>query len=144
MNSNALHINKIIINLIILARYRFHDKEIIRYIFATLIRIDLMKNVFQAFRFLNKITNKDYFNFLKFYNINYLFKIIRLFDLLNEYIIQMREKTHIEFLKNYYDRINKHDNYIEQIMRHDIRHINMIKMRDVVNYRDINVLLITR
>lgn len=47
LNSNTLYINKIIINLIILARYRFYNKKIIRYLLATLIRINLIKKSFE-------------------------------------------------------------------------------------------------
>ena len=52
---------------------------------------------------------------------------------------QVGEKAHVEFFKNYYERTNKHENFIEQIMRHDVAHLKIITMRDLVKYQDTEV-----
>ena len=67
--------------------YRFYNNKTLRYIDIILARIDLLKKVFRIYRPLNIIINKGYFNFLKFYSINYLRKTIRSLNLLNKYII---------------------------------------------------------
>ena len=67
--------------------YRFYNDKTLRYIDIILARIDLLKEVFRVYRSLDIIINKSYFNFLKFYSINYLRKTIRFLSLLDKYII---------------------------------------------------------
>ena len=67
--------------------YRFYNNKILRYINIVLARINLSKEVFRIYRSLDITIDKDYFNFLKFYSINYLRKMIRSLNLLDRYII---------------------------------------------------------
>ena len=69
-----------------LARYRFYNFDILRYLTASLARIDLLKEVFREYRLINKNTSKRHFNFLKFYNIVYLIETIQLLNLIDNYI----------------------------------------------------------
>ena len=68
-------------------KYRFYNDKTLRYINIALARIDLLKEVFRVYRSLDITIDKSYFNFLKFYNINYLRKTIRFLNLLDRYII---------------------------------------------------------
>ena len=86
INSDTLYIEQAIINFILLAGYRSYNDKILRYINIALARIDLLKEVFWIYRPLDTITDKDYFNFLKFYNISYLRETIRFLNLLDKYI----------------------------------------------------------
>ena len=85
--SNILYTDRAIISFVVLVRYRFYNDKTLRYIIAALTRINLLKEIFRIYRSIDSITNKNYFNFPKFYNISYLFKIIRLLSLSNKYII---------------------------------------------------------
>lgn len=76
LNSNTLYIDRVILNLIILTKYRSYNNNTIQYLLAILVRINLLKEVFRVYKFLNKIINKGYFNFLKFYNISHLIEMI--------------------------------------------------------------------
>ena len=129
LNPNTLYIGRAIFNLIILARYRSYNNNTIRYLLTALARINLLKEVFRAYRPLNKTTDKGHFNFPKFHSISHLPEIIRLFDLPDKLITQVRKKTHIEFFKNYYAQTNKHNNYIKQIIYHDIVHVISLSIK---------------
>ncbi|KAF6227509.1 hypothetical protein HO173_012249 [Letharia columbiana] len=140
LNPDALHAGRAILDLVILARYRSHDDDTIRYLLAALARIDLLKEVFRAYRPLDKTTGKGHFNFPKFHSISHLPEMIQSFGPPDGLTTQTGEKAHVEFFKKYYGLTNKHDNYIEQIMRHDVAHQKMITMRDLVKYQDTKVL----
>ena len=140
LNPDALHAGRAILDLVILARYRSHDDDTIRYLLAALARIDLLKEVFRPHRPLDKATGKGHFNFPKFHSISHIPEMIRSFGPPDGLTTQVGEKAHVEFFKNYYARTNKHDDYIEQIMRHDVAHVKMITMRDLVMHQDTEVL----
>ena len=70
--------------------------------------------------------------------------MIRLLGTPDGYTTQVFERAHVDYLKNYYGRTNKHADYLEQILRHDIGHANMNTMRDTVNYRDTEAVPHTR
>ena len=134
LNPDALYTGRVILDLVILARYRSHNGDTIRYLLAALARIDLLKEVFRAYRPLDKTTGKGYFNFPKFHSISHLPEMIRLFGPPDGLTTQVGEKAHIEFFKNYYARTNKYDDYIEQIMRYNVAHVKMITIRDLVKH----------
>ena len=85
MNFDTLYIKRTIINFVLLVEYRFYNNKTLRYIDIALTRIDLLKEVFRVYKSLDIITSKSYFNFLKFYSINYLYKTIRFLSLLDRY-----------------------------------------------------------
>ena len=135
-NPDALHAGRAMIDFVMLARYRSHDDETLRYMDAALTRIDLLKEVFRAYRPKDKTTDQGHFNFPKFHSISHLSDMIRSLGPPDGYTTQVSEKAHVEFLKKYYGRTNRHHDYIEQIMRHDVRHVNMNTLRDTVNHRE--------
>ena len=87
INFDTLYIKRAIINFVLLARYRFYNDKILRYINIALARIDLLKEVFRVYRSLDITIDKGYFNFLKFYSISHLRKTIRSINLLDKYTI---------------------------------------------------------
>ena len=87
INPNTLYIDRAIIDFVMLTKYRSYNDKTLRYINVVLIRINLLKEIFRIYRFIDSTTGKNYFNFLKFYSISYLSKIIQLLDLLDEHII---------------------------------------------------------
>ena len=74
---DKLHVNKIIVNFIMLAKYRSHDEQIVKYIKATLYKIDLFKKIFRNNRFENKTKNQNYFNFFKWHIMKHYSHFIR-------------------------------------------------------------------
>ena len=68
-----------------LAKYRSYDDNTLRYISATLKRIDLLKEVFRRYRPKDTITSKGYFNYPKFYSLLYLLEKIRTLGPIDRY-----------------------------------------------------------
>ena len=66
-----MHCARAIVDFILMAQYKTHDDETLRYMEQALYRIDKMKVAFKALRLIDKLTNEGYFNFLKFYVITY-------------------------------------------------------------------------
>ena len=143
-NPDILHAGRAIVDFIMLARYRSHDEATLEYMNAALERIDLLKEVFRKYRPVNKKTGEQTFNFPKFHSISHYIDMIRYYGPPDGYSTQASERAHPTLLKNYYDRTNKHEDYQEQLMEHNERHVKLTIMRDIKNFQETEPVSLSR
>jgi len=82
-----------IVNFILLAEYKSHDKDTIKYLKAALYRMDKTKEVFLLYRPNDK--NLPNFNIPKFYAISHYLEIICIFGALIGTIIKYGKRAYI-------------------------------------------------
>ena len=92
-------------------------------------RINILKNVFREHRPLNKKTKKRHFNIFKFHMMSHFRKNIKLYNVIDNFNTKHIKSRHMK-VKKHFDQINKRNIWPHQIMNHEIRHINMLVMKD--------------
>jgi len=82
-----------IVNFILLAEYKLHNKDIIKYLKAALYQINKTKEAFLPYRPNDK--NLPNFNIPKLYTISYYLEIIYIFGALIRTITEYSKRAHI-------------------------------------------------
>ena len=126
-----------IMNFAILTHYRTHDEDTLFYMNNVLTRISLLKDVFRKYRFRKNTNQTEYnekhFNFFKWHALQHCVEHIRKFDNLINNSTEKNENMHKD-IKSDYSRINKHEDYQEQLLYHNTRKMNMMTMNDLLLY----------
>ncbi|KAI9750296.1 MAG: hypothetical protein M4579_006529 [Chaenotheca gracillima] len=127
----ALHFARALVDFVLLAQYRTHDEETMRYMSHALYRIDQLKGVFRDYRPADRETKEGHFNFPKFHAITHYMEFIREFGATDGFDTSHSEAAHKYLVKTFYGRTNKRDDYKEQILRHNTRRLNILAMEDI-------------
>ena len=114
--------------------YKSQNENILKYITKVLRRVNKLKVEFVDFRLVFKKIKKNHFNFFKFHVMNHYIKFIRLYDSVDQFDISHMKMTHKYLMKIFYQRMNKNENYQNQILWHNIRRINMLTMKNIFYY----------
>ncbi len=114
-----------------LAQYPLHDDETLSYIEHVLYRLDKTKIAFEYHRPIDAKLFQPNFNDPKFYTMTHFFKCIRDYGSAINYNTAHSEAAHKYLLKALYGRTNWKE-YKSQILKYNIRHINVIAMQDVI------------
>ena len=125
------------LNFIMLTFYKSQNENILKYMTKALRRVNKLKTEFIDFRLVFKKTEKNHFNFFKFYIMSHYIKFIRLYDNVDQFDISHMKATHKYLMKIFYQRTNKNENYQDQILWHNTRRINMLTMKNIL-YHMIN------
>ncbi len=125
---------KALVDFVLLTQYRSHDDSILQYLKHALHRMNAFKSMFRSHRSLNKKTNEEHFNFLKFHIMIHYAKFIRKFEITNEYDISHDEVKHKYMIKKYYFRTNKQNDFQEQLIHHNNRRLNVLIMKNIIRY----------
>ena len=133
---NLLYAGRAVVDFIMLARYRSHDEESLRYLSAAEYRMNLLKEVLRKYRPLDRETNEGHLNFAKWHAMSHCASTVRAYEALDGYSTQISEHAHIGALKRVYSLTNKREDFLEQMMNHNVRNVNMIAMADEVLYRE--------
>jgi hypothetical protein len=128
----AMHCTRAIVDFILLAQYKTHDDETLRYLDHALYRIDKTKVAFKALRPVDKATDEGYFNFPKFHVMTHYMSCIRDFGAADNFDTEHSEAGHKYHVKAFYRRTNKRQGYEDQICLHNTRRISMIAMEDIL------------
>ena len=128
----AMHCARAFVDFILMAQYKTHDDETLRYMEQALYRIDKMKVAFRALRPLDKSTDEGHFNFPKFHVMTHYTSFIRDFGAADNYDTEHSEAGHKYHVKDFYGRTNKNRGYQGQICLHNTRRMNMLAMEDVL------------
>jgi len=131
----AMHCARAIIDFILLAQYKTHDDETLRYLEQALYRIDRTKVVFKQFRPIDKATDEGHFNFPKFHAMTHYTSCIREYGAADNFDTEHSEAAHKYHVKAFYGRTNKRLGYEDQICLHNTRRINMLAMTNVLFHR---------
>ena len=96
------------VNFALLAKYKSHNKNIIKYLKAALYQIDKTKEVFLPYQPDDK--NLPNFNIPKLYAISHYLEMICVFSTLIKTTIKYSKRAHIS-QKNFYQKLNKREGY---------------------------------
>ena len=107
----AMHCARAIVDFILMAQYKTHDDETLRYMEQALYRIDKMKVAFRALRPIDKSTDEGHFNFPKFHAMTHYTSFIRDFGAADNYDTEHSEAGHKYHVKDFYGRTNKKRGY---------------------------------
>ena len=137
--STTLLCLRAIMNFVRLAMYNSHTETTLNYMQTTLHNIDRLKMIFKDSRSLCKRskckeTKRKHFNFSKFHVMIHYVDSIKEFENVVEVDSSYDENAHKFTIKDFYARINKHLNFNEQILMHNIRRQNFLAMNDVLLY----------
>jgi hypothetical protein len=131
----AMHCARAIVDFILLAQYKTHDDETLRYLEQALYRIDRTKAVFKRFRPIDKATDEGHFNFPKFHAMTHYASCIREYGAADNFDTEHSEAAHKYHVKAFYGRTNKRQGYEDQICLHNTRRINMLAMTNVLFHK---------
>src|SRR5580692_6023507 len=131
----AMYCARAIVDFILLAQYKTHDDETLRYLEQALYRIDKTKVVFKRFRPVNKATDEGHFNFPKFHAMTHYTSCIREYGAADNFDTEHSEAAHKYHVKAFYGRTNKRQGYEDQICLHNTRRINMLAMANVLFHK---------
>jgi hypothetical protein len=131
----AMHCARAIVDFILLAQYKTHDDETLRYLEQALYRIDRTKAVFKRFRPIDKATDEGHFNFPKFHAMTHYTSCIREYGAADNFDTEHSEAAHKYHVKAFYGRTNKRQGYEDQICLHNTRRINMLAMTNVLFHK---------
>ncbi len=114
-----------------LAQYVLHDEETLRYIKHVLYRLEKTKIAFEQHRPIDSKLCRPNFNYPKFHAISHFVHCIRDYGSAVNYDTAHSKGAHKYLLKAFYNRTNKKE-YDSQIRQHNVRHTNIIVMKDVI------------
>ena len=117
----AMHCAWAIVDFILIAQYKTHNEETLRYLDHALYRIDKTKVAFKALRPVDKVTDEGHFNFLKFHVMTHYTSCIRDFGAADGFDTEHSEAGHKYHVKAFYGRTNKRQGYENQICLHNTR-----------------------
>ena len=113
-----------------LAQYPSHNDETLSYMDHTLYRLDKTKIAFENHRPINIKLFRPTFNHPKFHAITHFVKCIQDYGSAINYSMAHSKAAHKYLLKAFYGQTNKE--HESQILKHNIRHTNVIAMKDVI------------
>ena len=96
-----------------------------------LYRLEKTKIAFEHHQPINSKLCQPTFNYPKFYAISHFVQYIRDYGSAVNYNTAHSEAAHKYLLKAFYNRMNKKE-YDSQIWQHNVRHTNIIAMKDVI------------
>ena len=127
----TIHCARAILDFTMLAQYPSHNNETLSYIDHALYRLDKTKIAFENHRPIDAKLFRPTFNYPKFHAMTHFVKCIRDYGSAINYDTAHSEAAHKYLLKAFYGRTNKKE-YESQILKHNIRHTNVIAMQDVI------------
>ena len=122
---------------IIMAQYHTHDEETLRYLHHALDRMDKLKDIFRVFRATDSSTGEGHFNFPKFHVMTHYIDFIRRFGAADNTDTSHSEAAHKYLIKVFYGRTNKQDDFMVQILHHNLRRNKLQAMEDNLKHQEI-------
>ena len=114
-----------------LVQYVLHDNETLRYMGHALYRLEKIKIAFEYYQTINSKLCQPTFNYSKFYAVTHFAQFIRDYGSAVNYDTAHSKAAHKYFFKTFYNKTNKKE-YNAQIWQHNIRHTNVIAIKDVI------------
>jgi hypothetical protein len=124
----------VFVDFILIAQYRLHDEQILRYLNQTFFRVNFFKNVFRETRQFAQENENEHFNFFKFHVMSHYSDFIRKYDTIDDYDISHNEIKQKYMIKQYYDKINKKETFQKQLIQHNKRRMKILVMKNIMRY----------
>lgn len=128
----VLSLARAIVEFCILSTYVSHDEETLRYMEHALFRINKFKPAVGHHRL------DGHFNFPKWHVQCHYPEYIRQYGAADNFDTEHSEANHKFHVKDFYDRTNKRETYLEQLIGHSIRRLNAIATEDIRSFEDSN------
>ena len=109
----------------------FNANKTLWYMEHALYKLKKTKIAFKHYRLIDSKLCQLTFNYPKFHAVTYFTRCIRDYGSAVNYDTAHSKVSHKYFFKAFYNRINK-KKYDAQIEQHNVRHINVISMKDVI------------
>ena len=131
-SSHVLSLARAIVEFVLFADYVSHDDETLRYMEHALFRINHFKAAVSHYR------PDGHFNFPKWHAQSHYPDFIRRYGAADNFDTEHGEANHKFHVKDFYDRTNKRETYLEQLVGHSIRRLNAIATEDIRLFRESN------
>ncbi len=133
-SSAAMHCTWAMIDFIMLAQYTSHDEDTLKYMQHALFWWNKLKKVFQHLWSLDTDTQQKHFNILKFHAMTHYTNFIHWYNVVNNVNMKYEKICHRHLIKKFFDHTNKHDTFLNQLIHHNTRHLNLLAMKNVLLY----------
>ena len=127
----AIQFAQAILDFTILARYVLHDEKTLCYIKHALYKLEKTKIAFEQYQPIDSKLYRPTLNYPRFYAINHFVQSIQDYGSVVNYDTAHSEAAHKYLFKAFYNRTNKKE-YESQIWQHNVRHTNIIAMKEVI------------
>ena len=128
---HALAYARALIDFITLVQYRTHNDYTLRYISQAIFRIDNTKEAFAKYR-PKDCSDEAHWNYPKFHSISHYVTFIMNFGAPNGFDSENSEAAHKFLLKDFYDRTNKTNTFLQQIASWNTRETNRKAMDHIL------------
>ena len=132
----AIQYARAILDFTILAQYILHDNKMLHYIKHTLYKLEKTKIAFEDHRPIDSKLYWPTFNYPKFHAISHFVYCIRDYSSALNYDTAHNKAVHKYLLKAFYNKTNQKE-YDLQIRQHNVRHSNIITIKDVINKKKV-------
>jgi hypothetical protein len=132
--SHVVNFVRVFVDFILIAQYRSHDEQTLRYLNQTFFRVNFFKSVFRETRQFVQENENEHFNFSKFHVMSHYFVFIRKYDTTDDYDISHDEIKYKYMIKQYHDKTNKKKTFQEQLIQHNKRRMKILIMKNIMRY----------
>ena len=134
---HALRFLRAVVDFILLASYRSHDDDTLRFMTLALYRMNQYKEVFRKYRSgrrpsgREEDTEEGHFNFPKFHAMVHYTDMIKRLGNAVELESGHFEALHIFLVKHFFKQTNRKPGWEDQIMEHNHRRLNILAQFDI-------------
>ncbi len=133
--SAAVHFIWAVVNFVMLTQYTSHDKNTLQYLLHVLFWINKLKNVFWHLHSVNLNISEGHFNILKLHVMTHYAQHIRQYDSADNIDTEHSEAAHKFLVKTFFSWTNKHKSFQQQLLLHNICHLNLIAMKNLILWK---------
>jgi hypothetical protein len=130
-SSYAMNFTRVLIDFILIARYKSHDDSTLSYLNQIRFRLNAYKKIFRHSRLKEHEIEKNHFNFFKFHVITHYVDFIKRYKVANKYDTFHDEIRHKYMIKKFYFRINKREIFQTQLIEHNKKRLNILALKDL-------------
>ena len=137
--SAAMHFTWAVVDFVILSQYSSHDDDTLQYLQHTLFWMNRLKNIFCHLHSVNSDINAGHFNLLKLHVITHYAEHIWQYSTADKVDTKYSEAVHKYLVKAFFNQTNKWEDFQEQLMYHNICHVNLLRMKNLILWKDTQV-----
>jgi len=133
--SAAVHFIWAVVDFVMLTQYTSHDKDTLQYLLHALFQINKLKNVFQHLRSVNLNISEEHFNILKLHVMTHYAQHICQYGSADNIDTEHSEAAHKFLVKAFFSQTNKHKSFQQQLLLHNICHLNLTAMKNLILWK---------
>jgi len=131
----AVHFIWAVVNFVMLTQYISHDENTLQYLLHVLFQINKLKNVFWHLRSVNLNISEGHFNILKLHVMTHYAQHIHQYDSADNIDTEHSEAAHKFLVKVFFSQTNKHKSFQQQLLLHNICHLNLSAMKNLILWK---------